>query len=324
MTYNVFYMNPGATQEILDIVSSFVPPGWRLIQQESPTEFEQALAIADFIVVANDPITKNHLALAPNLKMIQHQGVGYEKIDLLACKARNIPVGLTPEGTTIGVAEHTLLLILAVYKQIVTAMNGLTRGQWMQWSLRKDSYELAGKTLGLVGYGRIGREVARRAIAFDAHVIAYDPFVSSEGQEMVRRMRTLDELLSESDVVSLHVPENSETHHLMNATNLARMREGAILINAARGGLVDEAALCEALRSGHLGGAGLDVFEVEPLRHDHPLLSFQNVILTPHIAAGTRDALCGKMQAVFANLQRYTRNEPLKNLVPNRPPIRLR
>ncbi len=167
MSCTVFYMNPGATREICEIIREQMPADWRLTTPLAPGDYSGELAEADFIVVATEPVTERHLSSAPRLRMIQHQGVGYEKIDLAACRARGIPVGLTPEGTTVGVAEHTLLLILAVYKRLVVAMNGIGRGDWMQWSLRQNSFELAGKTLGLVGYGRIGREVARRALAFD-------------------------------------------------------------------------------------------------------------------------------------------------------------
>jgi phosphoglycerate dehydrogenase-like enzyme len=316
MTYTVFYMNPDATPEVCKIIQEQMPAGWRLTTPSVSGGFTQELTLADFIVVATEPIREEHLACAPRLKMIQHQGVGYEKIDLAACRARGIPVGLTPEGTSVGVAEHTLLLILAVYKRLVTAMNGMAAGKWMQWSLRQHSFELAGKTLGLVGMGRIGREVARRALAFDTRVVYFDSVACADDRLRVARAHTLGELLACSDIVSLHAPETSETRHLINEATLSQMKRGAILINTARGGLVDERALIEALRKGHLGGAGLDVFETEPLPPNHPLLEFPNVIATPHISAGTRDALTAKMKAVFANLVRFASGTRPINVVP--------
>ena len=315
MTYKVFYMNPGATEAVCEIVRQQMPTQWELLTPESSDDFTGELAVADFIVVATEAIGDHHLDAAPNLKMIQHQGVGYEKIDLKACRRRGIPVGLTPEGTTTGVAEHTLLLILSVYKRLVTASTGMHQDQWMQWSLRDRSFELAGKTVGLIGFGRIGREVARRVLAFDARVVFFDPMAASDHGMPVERYASLNELLSNSDIVSLHVPQTDETKYLINETSLAQMKRGAVLINTARGGLVDEAALVAALKIGHLGGAGLDVFETEPLPAGHPLLRVDSVIVTPHIAAGTRDALAAKMQAVFANLQRYINHEPLQNLI---------
>jgi phosphoglycerate dehydrogenase-like enzyme len=270
----------------------------------------------DFILVADHAVTAGHIAAAPRLRMIQHQGVGYERIDLEACRARGIPVALTPEGTSIGVAEHTLLLILAVYKQLVKAANGARAGKWMQWQLRGNSFELYGKTLGLVGMGRIGREVAQRALAFGASVIYFDPFVPQLEDLPVRKVDALDEFLAAADIVSLHAPASGVTRHFINTCTLGRMKPGALLINTSRGALVDEAALVEARRSGRLAGAGLDVLEKEPATPDNPLLSFENVIITPHIAAGTRDALATKMRAVFANLLRFTRGEPPRNVVP--------
>lgn len=314
--FTVFYMNPGATPEISEIVRSEMPESWRLLIPRHPTDFDRELAEADFIIVPNEPLRAEHLRCATRLRMVQHQGVGYDNIDVEACRDRGIPVGLTPEGTSVGVAEHTLLLILAVCKRLPTASAGIARGEWMQWSLRQHSLELCGKTLGLVGFGRIGREVARRALGFDARVVFFDPFVELELQLPVERAGTLEDLLARSDIVSLHLPQTPENRHLLNAGTLSLMKPGALLINTARGALVDEEALVESLRSGHLGGAGLDVFETEPLPPDHPLLAFPNVIATPHIAAGTRDALHAKMKAVFANLLRFTRGEPLKNLVP--------
>ncbi len=316
MIYTVFYMNPGATPEICEIIRAEMPAGWRLLTPEHPEDFSKELAVANFVVVASNRIGADHLQHAKHLKMIQHQGVGYEKIDLAACRELGIPVGLTPEGTSIGVAEHTLLLILAVYKRLVQASNGIARGDWMQWSLRQESFELAGKKLGLVGFGRIGKEVAKRALAFDACVEFFDPFVNGVIELPVARASSLEELLSRSDIVSLSLPQTSQNRHIINASSLSRMKPGAILINTSRGGLVDEPALVDALTRGHLGGAGLDVFEIEPLPVDHPLMTFSNVILTPHISAGTRDALKAKMKAVFANLVRFTKDEPLRNIVP--------
>ena len=316
MSYTVFYMNPAATVEVCDIIRGQMPDGWRLTTPFHATDFGPELAGADFIIVATEAIRREHLEQAPRLKMIQHQGVGYEKIDIDACRLRGIPVGLTPEGTSVGVAEHTLLLILAVYKRLVVASTGIRQGDWMQWSLRQDSFELSGKVLGLAGFGRIGREVARRALAFDARVIYYDPVAAERCDPCIERVKSLESLLARADIVSLHLPQTPSTFHLMDTANLNRMKRGAVLINTARGGLVDEAALVESLRTGHLGGAGLDVFETEPLPPDHPLLMLPNVIATPHIAAGTCDALRAKMAAVFENLQRFIHGEPLKNIVP--------
>jgi phosphoglycerate dehydrogenase-like enzyme len=321
--YTVFYLNPGVTPEVRAIIAENLPPGWTLLTP-SPDRasagggFESELARCDFILVADHPVSAAHIAAAPRLKMIQHQGVGYERIDLEACLARGIPVALTPEGTSIGVAEHTILLILALYKQLVTAATGVREGRWLQWALRGRSFELCGKTLGLIGFGRIGREVARRAHAFDARVLYFDPEVTWPGPASgldVTATSSLDALLAAADIVSLHVPLNAGSRHLIDRQTLGRMKPGAVLINTSRGGLVDESALLEALQRGHLAGAALDVLEHEPPPPDHPLLRLEQVLITPHIAAGTRDALRTKMRAAFANLTRFTREEPLHHVV---------
>ncbi len=311
----MFYLNPGATEEVCSIIRAQLPSGWTFARATNGNESAR-LAECDFLLVADRPMTAAHLEAAPRLRMIQHQGVGYERIDLGACRARGIPVALTPEGTSIGVAEHTLLLILALYKQLVKAANGAQQGRWMQWELRQDSFELCGKTLGLVGFGRIGREVAKRALAFDARVIYFDPLAPQPAAPFVQRCETLEDLLRAADIVSLHVPVTAQSRQFINAHVLARMKPGAVLINTARGSLVDEAALAEALDSGRLAGAALDVLNQEPPAPDNPLLHRDNVLVTPHISAGTRDALDTKMQAAFANMLRFTRGEPLLNVVP--------
>lgn len=205
-------------------------------------------------------------------------------------------MALCPAGTSIGVAEHVFLLILALYKQLRAAEAALRSGRWLQWELRSGSYELAGKTMGLVGLGRIGREVALRAApdVEQAFGVRFVPFAG---------------LLAEADFVSLHLPLTPGTRHVIGAPEMGRMKRSALLINTARGPLVDEAALAAALRAGQIAGAGLDVFEIEPLPADHPLVSLPNVVLTPHIAAGTADALVVKMKACFANMLRVTRGE---------------
>jgi phosphoglycerate dehydrogenase-like enzyme len=186
----------------------------------------------------------------------------------------------------------------------------------MQWELRGGSFELCGKTLGLVGFGRIGREVARRAQAFDARVIYFDPLVSEAGDLLATRCASLAELVATADIVSLHVPLTADNRQFVNDELLRQFKPGAVLVNTARGGLVDEPALARALASGRLAGAALDVLAPEPPDPNNPLLHLDNVLVTPHIAAGTRDALKTKMRAAFANMQRRLRGEPLWHVVP--------
>ena len=316
MGYTVFYMNPLVSKEVCQIIRSQLPHGWEVALPGMNGEFQTGLASCDFILVADQAILAEHIAAAPRLRMIQHQGVGYERIDLNACRSRGIPVAITPEGTSIGVAEHTLLLILAVYKNLIKASAALHAGSWLQWELRSTSFDLQGKCLGLVGMGRIGRAVAQRAAAFGAQILYFDPLVLDLKGLAVTRVTSLAVLLAQSDIVSLHLPLTSENRHFINAGTLQMMKSSAILVNTARGGLVDESALVEALASGRIAAAALDVLEQEPPAPDNPLLHLENVLITPHIASGSRDALIAKMQSAFANMVRQTRGEPLANVVP--------
>jgi phosphoglycerate dehydrogenase-like enzyme len=308
---NVVYLEP-VPADVETVVRGCLPPGLKLHVRAMDESVEAALAEADFVLVATTPLPRAVIAGAPRLRLIQHQGVGYDKTDVAAAAARGVPVALCPAGTSVGVAEHVFLLVLALYKQLLRADASLRGGEWLQWSLRPNSYELAGKCFGLVGLGRIGREVAVRARAFGASVLYHDPRRASAEVETSLGAAWLpfDSLLAQADIVSLHLPLTKETHHLIGARELARMRPTAVLVNTARGPLVDQAALVQALRAGQLAGAGLDVFETEPVPPADPLLALPNVVVTPHIAAGTVDALQAKMAACFDNMLRVARGEP--------------
>jgi len=314
--YTIFYMNPSASAEVCEIIREQMPHGWHFTLPGTNREFLTGLASCDFILVADQAILAEHIAAAPRLRMIQHQGVGYERIDLHACRSRGIPVAITPEGTSIGVAEHTLLLILAIYKHLIKASAALQTGRWLQWELRSTSFDLQGKILGLVGMGRIGRAVAQRALAFGARILYFDPAVPDPEDLSVTRAASLEALLTQADIVSLHVPLSPENRHLIDRRALHIMKPTAMLVNTARGGLVDEIALAEALTSGRIAAAALDVLAQEPPAPDNPLLHLENVLVTPHIASGSRDTLIAKMQSAFANMVRHTLGRPLVNVVP--------
>jgi phosphoglycerate dehydrogenase-like enzyme len=270
------------------------------------------------MIVADWAIGPEDLDAAPKLRMVQHQGVGHERIDKQALKARGIPLALCPAGTTIGVAEHTMLLILAVYKRLVVADTKMRQGTWLQWGLRSTSFELCGKTLGLVGFGRIGQAVAKRAHAFDAKILYHDAFIPvppAEAKAWGVEPVSLDDLLRRSDIVSIHVPTTDETRKFMNAERFAQMKRSAVFINTSRGAVVNEPDLVKALQDRVIAAAGLDVFEKEPINADNPLLRMDNVILTPHISAGTVDALVEKMRSVFDNLQRFVAGDAIRDRV---------
>jgi phosphoglycerate dehydrogenase-like enzyme len=319
--YNVVYLEP-VPPDAERIVRACLPPGLALRVRAVNEPVAEALREADFVLVATTPLPAAALAGAPRLKLIQHQGVGYDKTDVAAAARQGVPVALCPAGTSIGVAEHVFLLILALYKQLRSAEAALREGRFLQWELRAGSFELAGKTLGLLGLGRIGREVTTRARAFAANVIYYDVVRAAPGAEQALGVRYVPfaELLARADILSLHLPLTPATRHIIGAPELAQLRRSAILINTARGPLVDEAALVAALQAGTLAGAGLDVFEIEPLPAGHPLLALPNVVLTPHISAGTADALAVKMTACFENMLRVARGEaPHDRVTPPQP-----
>lgn len=235
-------------------------------------------------------VTSELLARCPQIKVVSSTGSGYDTIDVEACTAAGVLVVNQAGGNANSVAEHTFGLLLAVKRRIVESdrliktTSGLVREQLM-------GSELAGKTIGLVGIGQAGMRVAQLAAAFGMDVLAYDPYVDKdEIQARGAKPVSLDELLTGSDVVSLHCPRNAETLNMFGAREFQCMRSGAIFISTARGGIHDELALHGALESGHLGGAGLDVWVVEPPPHEHPLLALPNVVATYHTAGVTHEA----------------------------------
>jgi len=225
----------------------------------------------------------------PTLRVISRTGIGYDNIVLADATRRGVAVCNAPDAPTISTAEHAVTLMLTVAKQMRRIEAEVKRGEQQDFFTHYHGLELYQRTLGLVGLGRIGRRVAQIALGLEMRVMAYDLIITAEQAAAlgVELAPTLETLLAGADIVSLHLPLTPETHRLMNAERLAQMKPGAILINAARGGLVDETALLQALDRGHLQGAGLDVFDREPPAPDHPLLQRLDVVATPHIAGAT-------------------------------------
>ena len=311
---NVLYLSH-APPDVYSIIRGSMPAGFELVtlERDSDDERRSKAAAAEVVIVAATPLRKPVIDAAKRLELVHHQGVGWQDTtDHAELKGRGIPLALTPEGTTVGVAEHTVLLILAVLKLLPHADSELRQGRFHINALRPVSRELSGMTVGYIGMGRIAQAVAERLRAFGTRGMFFDPLVPAiEGLQSA----PFEQVLQQADVLTLHVPLTAQTRHLIGAAQIAQMKRGAYLINTARGGLIDEPALVAALESGHLAGAALDVFETEPLPAQHALSRFNNVVLTPHISAGTRDALTTKMHALFANVQRFYRGEPLANRV---------
>jgi phosphoglycerate dehydrogenase-like enzyme len=263
---------------------------------------------ADFVIAGK--VTAAMIDEAPNLKLILTPGIGTDGVDLAAAARRDIPVACTVCGNVTEVAEHTLMLMLAVSRRLTELDAALRDGRWLMWDRRMQSRNLAGRTLGIVGFGRIGQEVAARAAAFGMDVSYSDP-VRNESWPC----EDLDSLLACSDYVSLHVPLTPATRGLLSRERIAKMKPGAVLINTARGEVVDEPALIEALQTGRLSGAGLDVFAQEPPAKSNPLLAMPNVVLTPHTASGTLDGLQVKAAQYAENIRRFLNGEPLIDCV---------
>jgi D-3-phosphoglycerate dehydrogenase len=246
----------------------------------------------------------------PRLKVIGRAGIGVDNIDLDMAKSNGVIVVNTPQATTVSVAEHTLALIFTLSRHIPAATASMRRGEWMKSELK--GTELQGKNLGIIGLGRIGSEVAQRAAALGIQVIAFDPLLSDEeitarGAESV----TFEELLAQADVISLHLPLTEETRSIIDAKALAAVKPGARLINTARGALVDESALLDALESGLLSGAALDVFTQEP-PWPNPLLEHPRLISTPHISAQTAEAQVKAARDIAAEVLSALHGEPLR------------
>ena len=273
-----------------------------------------ALPAAEVIWHVLKPLTAAHIAAAPNLRLIQKIGVGVNTIDLDAARARGIAVCNLPGTNSRAVAELTLLLMLGALRRVshFDAETRAGRGWAQPPALQDNLFELGGRTVGLIGYGAIPALLAPVLAALGCRLLytARTPKPDAEGS-----FRSLAGLLSEADIVSLHIPETPETRGLIDAGAIARMKKGAVLVNTARGGLVDQAALTEALRSGHLGAAGLDVFAQEPADPSDPLFSLPNVVVTPHIGWLTTGTFDRSFAIAAENVRRLGAGESLLHRV---------
>lgn len=249
-----------------------------------PEELTKAIPEYDAIIVRGaTKVTKEVIEAGKNLKVIGRAGVGLDNVDAAAAQAHNIKVLNTPAATSVAVAELALGMMFACARSIPQATQSLREGKWDKKAFK--GFELYGKTLGIVGAGRIGAELARRARALGMKVLAYDPLVKSCD---VAQLVSLDEVLAQSDYISLHLPKTEQSKHMLSKNEFAKMKKSAVLVNCARGGIVDEEALHEALSAGRIRAAALDVFESEPVK-DFKLFKLPNVIGTPHLGAQTAE-----------------------------------
>ena len=311
---------PKQPDAILDIAKSLTPPGFELVvvDQDTPA-FYDAVKDAEYVMGLGRPIGGEFFRSAPKLKLVQLLSAGYDRVDIESARKAKVSVANNGGANAIAVAEHTLMLMLAVLKRLVRLHNDVIAGKWRVGNFAETRvYELAGKTLGIVGLGNIGKKVARRAAAFDMDIQYHDIARLTEDQEDALGVRfvLLAELLRTSDVVSLHVPLDDTTRNLLGAREFAMMKTSAILINTCRGPVVDEAALHRALLDGQIAGAGLDVMVEEPPAPNHPLFALPNVTLTPHSAGPTWENWTARFRNGFDNIQRVAAGRPPRWVIP--------
>jgi glyoxylate reductase/D-3-phosphoglycerate dehydrogenase len=312
---------PPLPKSIMELARDMVPPGFDMIaiDRDDP-QFARTIQDAEFLMgFARGGMGPEFYRGAPKLKLIQLISAGYDRLDVEAARQAGVPVANNGGANSVAVAEHTIMLILSVYKRLAWMHNNVVAGKWRVGDLGDQRvYELAGKTLGIVGLGTIGKKVARRAKGFDVQIIYYDTARLTEDQEdaLGVRFALLPELLRTADVVSLHVPLYAETRNMISTRELAMMKDSGILINTCRGPVVDEQALYQALTTGQIAGAGLDVMVEEPPKTDHPLFKLDNAIITPHMAGPTRENWPKAFRNGFDNIQRVAAGRPPMWVIP--------
>ncbi len=281
-----------------------------------PDELARLVADADQVIAQFAPVNAAAIAAMRQAKVIVRYGVGVDNVDLAAARAKGIPVCNVPDYCLDEVADHTLAFILATTRHVVANSNHVRGGKWGLAVPLPAMKALCNLSVGVVGFGRIGREVVRRLLAFKCRVLVHDPVVPPSAiREAGCEPAPLDALLGQSDVVTLHCPSTPQTRRMIGRDALARMRPGAILINVGRGDLVESAALVSALQSGHLGGAGLDVFDPEPVPPDSPLLKMDHVVLSSHVASASEKAARKLRETAAEIVARSVRGEALPNVV---------
>ena len=301
LTTTSFQDTPGSHQELLN------SKDWEVVNERGPLTEERMLELAgefDGFLCGDDAITPAVIDKSlPRLKVISKYGIGLDKIDLDYATEKKIPVLFTPGVNHTTVAEHTIGLMIAMAKHIVPISNAVSKGEW----LRLTGNELYQKTLGVIGMGRIGKEVIIRAKAFGMDVVGFtfnwdEEFAKEHG---VRRAESPQELFKEADVISLHCRLSDDTRHFINSESIASMKDGAYIINCARGEVIDTAAVVEALESGKLAGYGADVLDQEPPAADHPLLGAKNALITSHIGSRTYESVQRQANRALLNLANY-------------------
>jgi D-3-phosphoglycerate dehydrogenase len=277
----------------LDLLRS-APVTFDYVEEISEPSYQTYLPKADALVIRTQPLSAGSIAKAPGLKIVSRHGVGYDAVDVPALNTRRIPLCIVGDVNSSGVAEHAMMLILAASHRLIAADRATRGGDW-GWRNGLQTHEVAGKRLLILGFGRIGQKLAGLARAFGMQVHAHDPYIPADKwPEGATRATDLGEALSQADAVSLHLPRADRA--VLGTAELALMKPTAVVVNTARGGLLDEVALADSLRAGRLGGAGIEVFDAEPPAKDHPLFGLDQAVLTPHNAALTVE--CAERMAI--------------------------
>jgi D-3-phosphoglycerate dehydrogenase / 2-oxoglutarate reductase len=294
----------------LQVVKSLLPEGFGLVSLDAPGKEEviKKAGSADYLLVGGrTKIDSSVLDAAPGLKMIQRSGVGLDSLDLVAIEKRQIPLYVNAGVNARSVAEHTLMLMLGSLRKVNLADKEIRKGHWVKHDLGMSCHDLYGKTVGLIGLGSIGKFVAQMLQPFGVKVIytKRDRLSSQQEESLNISFCSMSELLRTADIVSLHCPLTDETNQLMDKTAFAQMKRGAFLINTARGGLVDDEALLDALQAGQVAGVGLDTFANEPIPRDHSFLANDDILLTPHMGGITIDCFSSMISSAFANISMF-------------------
>lgn len=304
-----------------EMLRQLIPSGFEVINLEKAEVkyLVDKAPQADYIMASGRlRISKEVIENAPNLKMIQRTGVGLDTIDFSALKERNIPLYVNKGINSTSVAEHTLMLILATIKNLRIAQKDVLNEEWKRQSLGLQNFELSGKKIGLIGFGSIAKKVAKMLSGFNVDLYYYSRRRVSEEEENFYDVKYMEytDLISRMDIVSLHCPSDGSTYHMINENTLSLMKKNAIIINTARGSLINEGALYNAIKDKTIMGAGLDVFEKEPLSKYSKLLKLENVITTPHIAGITHDSFTSMMKEGIENIVLF--EEGKYNLIEDR------
>ena len=312
----------GLSQRTVDLIISYAPDGFDVVVvdgEQSEQEQIEAVKDADFLMVyratLNDPV----LRAATHLRLVQLLAAGYDRMNLELMGELDIPCAANGGANAWAVADHTVLLMLALYRRLVPADRAVREGRWRAPIDGFNTFEMSKKMVGILGMGNIGQKVVQRLQGFDVTLQYFDqyPLTPEKERELGVKRVIREELFQSSDIITCHTPLTPETFHIVNQQSLALMKSTAVLINTSRGPVVDETALVAALQEGQIAGASLDVFEVEPLDGENPLLAMDNVVLTAHNAGTTFDTWCRRAEFAYQNMQRVLEGQPPQGTAQN-------